>query len=106
MKGRLLSSGSHGGLAAAQYALAHPPRLAVFNDAGVGKDQAGILALAQLEAAGIGAIAVAHTSARIGEAAETWEHGVVSYLNQLAQSWGGRPNDLLATTIERKMHFS
>ena len=47
-------------------------RLYAFNDAGIGKDGAGIAALAMLDAAGQPAVAVAHTSARIGEAADTW----------------------------------
>ena len=38
-------SGSHGGISSAQYALAARPLIAVFNDAGVGKDEAGLAAL-------------------------------------------------------------
>ena len=34
-------SGSHGGISSAQYALAARPLIAVFNDAGIGKDRAG-----------------------------------------------------------------
>ena len=38
-------SGSHGGTSSARFALVARPFLSVFNDAGVGKDQAGIAAL-------------------------------------------------------------
>ena len=71
-------SGSHGGLSAARFALAARPHAVAFNDAGIGKDGAGIAALAWLQAHGIAAVAVAHDSARIGEALSTWNDGVIS----------------------------
>ncbi|MCB0033216.1 MAG: hypothetical protein KDE51_04325 [Anaerolineales bacterium] len=83
---QIIISGSHGGLAAANYALEHPPLLVAFNDAGVGKDEAGIMALQLLDEAGIAAVAVYHTTARIGEAQDTWENGVIGHVNVLA--WG------------------
>jgi len=61
-------SGSHGGLSAARFALQALPHLAVFNDAGIGKDGAGIAALTWLQPHGIAAVTVAHDSARIGGA--------------------------------------
>jgi hypothetical protein len=86
--GRVIVSGSHGGTAAARYALEQPLTGVIFNDAGVGKDRAGIIALDMLADAGVPACAVAHTSARIGEADDTWEHGVVSYVNHKAADLG------------------
>ena len=86
--GCIAISGSHGGISSARYALAAQPLLSVFNDAGVGKDQAGIAAVLWLESHGLAACTVAHTSARIGDARSTWEHGVVSYTNALAQALG------------------
>ena len=74
-------SGSHGGVSAGEYALAVPLAAAFFNDAGVGKDAAGIAALEMLQRAGVAAGAVAHTSARIGDAQDTWDNGVVSHVN-------------------------
>jgi hypothetical protein len=65
-------------------------RLAVFNDAGIGKDGAGIAALPLLQQHGIGAVAVAHDSARIGEAASTWDDGVISALNATAAALRAR----------------
>ncbi len=84
-------SGSHGGLSAGRFALAAAPRLAVFNDAGVGKDGAGIAALALLQAHGVAACTVAHDSARIGEAASTFDDGVISHVNAAAASVGMAP---------------
>ena len=69
--GCLAVSGSHGGISSAQYALTARPLIAVFNDAGVGKDEAGLAALPFLQGHAIAACTVAHTSARIGEAHST-----------------------------------
>jgi hypothetical protein len=77
-------SGSHGGLSSARYALAARPWLSVFNDAGVGKDRAGIAGLRLLQEAGLAALAVAHESACIGQADSTLRDGVVSHLNEAA----------------------
>ncbi len=65
--GCIAVSGSHGGLSAAHYAIAARPLLSVFNDAGIGKDAAGIAALALLQSHGLAAAIVSHDSARIGE---------------------------------------
>jgi hypothetical protein len=62
--------------------------LYVFNDAGVGKDRAGIAALDLLDADGIAAVTVSHDSARIGEASDAWQHGVLSHLNAAAVALG------------------
>lgn len=86
--GAVVVSGSHGGISSAQYALAVPLRLVVFNDAGIGKDDAGVAALALLQQAGRAALAVAHTSARIGDAQDHWDHGVVSRVNAAAAGLG------------------
>lgn len=86
----LAVSGSHGGISSARYALAARPRLSVFNDAGVGRDAAGIAALDFLHAHGLAACTVAHTSACIGQARSSYEDGVVSYVNPLAAAMGLR----------------
>ena len=88
--GQLVVTGSHGGASVVPYARAVRAWLYVFNDAGVGKDGAGIAALDLLDADGIAAVTVAHTSARIGEALDAWQHGVVSHLNAAAVTLGLR----------------
>ena len=88
--GCIVVSGSHGGASSGRFALQAAPRLAVFNDAGIGKDQAGIAALAMLQAAGIAACTVAHTSARIGDARSTLDDGVISQVNAAAAAMGLR----------------
>ena len=86
--GCMAVSGSHGGLSSARYALAARPLLSVFNDAGVGKDSAGLAALDFLQAHGLAACTVSHSSARIGEAQSTVNDGIVSYQNALALALG------------------
>jgi hypothetical protein len=86
--GQVVVSGSHAGASVVRYALQSQARLVVFNDAGIGKDEAGVAALAALQAAGVPACAVAHSSARIGEARSTFDDGLVSRANALAQALG------------------
>lgn len=88
--GRIVVSGSHGGTSSASFAAQVPAALYVFNDAGIGKDRAGIAGLDVLEAAGIAAVAVGHESARIGDARDTLENGVVTAVNGLAAASGLR----------------
>lgn len=94
-------SGSHGGISSAQYALAARPLLSVFNDAGVGKDQAGLAALVFLQAHGLAACTVSHDSARIGEAASTLDDGVISHCNALARALGATPGQRCRVLVDR-----
>ena len=87
-EGCLAVSGSHGGLSSARYALAARPLLSVFNDAGGGKDGAGLAALDFLQLRGLAACTVSHESARIGEAQSTIDDGLVTHLNGLALTLG------------------
>jgi hypothetical protein len=86
--GGFVVSGSHGGLSAARYAAAVPLRACLFNDAGGGKDDAGIAGLAMLD---YPALACSHASARIGDPQDAWDHGVVSAVNAAAASAGLAP---------------
>ena len=79
--------GSHGGLAAAVFAVQKRVKGALFNDAGVGKDKAGIAGLELLEKHGILAAGVDAFSARIGLGAETMA-GVISHVNHPAREVG------------------
>ena len=88
--GCLAVSGSHGGRSSARYALATRPLLSVFNDAGGGRDAAGIAALELLQAQELAACTVAHHSARIGEARSTLDDGLLSHVNSAAQALGLR----------------
>ena len=88
--GAIIITGSHGGVLAGRpgYGIAAPVRGAVFNDAGVGIDQAGIQRLKVLERAAIPAVTVDVASARIGDARSAWESGIISYINAQAAKRG------------------
>jgi hypothetical protein len=83
-------SGSHGGRSAAEFviALSQKPSCVFFNDAGGGKDNAGKVALDILQAYGVPCVCYSHMSARIGDAQEGYDHGIVSGVNQLASEKG------------------
>jgi hypothetical protein len=80
--GALLDGKPDGAIQAKAYA-------ALFNDAGVGKDRAGISRLPVLEAQGIAGACVDAMTARIGDARSMWETGVISHLNDTARRLGG-----------------
>ncbi len=89
-KGAVIVCGSHGGESSGRYALLAGGDVVIFNDAGVGKDNAGVAALRMLQNAGMAAATVAHTSARIGDARSTLDSGLITYLNDAARALGGR----------------
>ena len=86
--GAVVVCASHGGTSSGEFALEVPLKLVVFNDAGGGKDDAGIAALEMLQGRGVAAAAVAHTSGRIGDSLDMWENGVLSHVNAAASALG------------------
>lgn len=88
--GRIVITGSHGGLIGGdpKRALKAPARIAVFNDAGVGRDGIGITRLPALDARGVAAVTVSAASARIGDAGSALETGVISHANASAAEMG------------------
>ena len=98
-KDAIVISASHGGASSGEFALQVPLRLVFFNDAGIGKDNAGISALAMLEAKKVAAGTTSHTTARIGDSADMWDHGVISHLNKLAQDLGLTVGHKLSTAV-------
>ena len=63
-------------------------KAAFLNNAGVGKNLAGIKGLNFYEAEQIIACAVSHTSAEIGIARDTWENGIITHTNSHAVNAG------------------
>lgn len=100
----ILVTGAHCGLENARRVLRRPPRLAFFNDAGVGKDRAGVAGLDLLQSFHIPAAAVSAESARIGDAADTMEHGVVSFRNELAATLGVQVGERVREVLDRLEH--
>ena len=81
------------------FACEHRLGAVFFNDAGVGKENAGIAALDMLEKLGVAGGTVSNDSAKIGDARDHWENGVISHLNEAAKAAGSREGQLLREAI-------
>src|SRR5262245_62485433 len=99
--GQIVVSGSHGGASGGEFASRYKLAAVFLNDAGVGKDQAGIAALGMLEREGVPAGTVTHASARMGDAEDTWRNGILSHVNPSAASRGFRPGERLQDALIR-----
>jgi hypothetical protein len=86
--GAVVVTGSHGGVYAAYLARKAGCRAAIFNDAGIGLDEAGVGGLAWLDAHEMAAAAIDYRSADIGNAAMMLRQGIVSRVNPRASSLG------------------
>ena len=88
--GTIVVTGSHGGRSAAGFVVdvKEKPLAVFFNDAGGGKDNAGKVGLDMLQAIGVPAACYSHMSARIGDAQDGLDHGVLTDLNGLAKQSG------------------
>jgi hypothetical protein len=92
--GAVVVNASHGGVYAAWLAARLHAAAAIFNDAGVGRDRAGIGGLDYLQQFGIAAAAVGHDTARIGDGADMMANGVITHANALAASFGVSPGQI------------
>lgn len=108
--GAVLVTGSHGGLPGGDpaRALNCAAALAAFNDAGVGKHNAGIGRLKPLDERAVPAVTVSAASARIGDGMSTLEDGVISHVNKAAAGLGAtagtRLRDLVAALLRDGLH--
>jgi hypothetical protein len=89
--GAVVVNGSHGGLYAAYLAAKLGVAAAVFNDAGVGRERAGVAGLEYLGELGVPAAAVGHNTARIGDGPDMIARGVVTHANRPAHALGCEP---------------
>jgi hypothetical protein len=103
-RGAVVVSASHGGSSAGLHAKTVGPGLIGFNDAGGGKDDAGIAGLSLLDADGVAAFAVGHQTARIGDAADHWEAGTVTAVNSTASEAGLRPGMSVQDAVRHWWH--
>lgn len=86
--GAVVLCGSHCGVYPAHLAAAAGVRAVILNDAGVGRESAGIAGLHYLQTLGIPAAATSHGSARIGDGADASRRGRISYANAAAARLG------------------
>jgi len=96
-KGQIVVTASHGALVGgkATSALQVDGFAAVYNDAGVGIERAGISRLPTLDQAGVAGVTVSAQSARIGDAQSAYEDGVISHVNDVARRLGASPGEPL-----------
>lgn len=87
-KGRVFVTASHGGVYPAYLVASYGVRAAIFNDAGLCKNDSAIAGLYYLESLGIAAVAVSNLSARIGDGKDVYENGILSYINKPAADVG------------------
>lgn len=84
--GDIVICGSHGGLSAGNYAKKYRVKAVFFNDAGIGKNNAGVKSLESLNDAGILACTVDCMSAEIFNGQDVLDNGIISVCNQLAKN--------------------
>jgi uncharacterized protein YunC (DUF1805 family) len=84
--GDIVVCGSHGGLSAGHYAQKHGVKAVFFNDAGIGKNNAGVKSLESLSDAGILACTVDCMSAEIFNGQDVLANGIITVCNQLAKT--------------------
>lgn len=86
--GATIIAGSHGGISSARYAAQLGSTGVVFNDAGIGKDEAGIESLPYLDEIGCPAATVDYRTARIGDGVDMAKHGSIRHVNDTAADAG------------------
>jgi len=84
----VIVTGSHCGINSGEYLTHNNIKGTIGNDAGIGKENAGIAGLKLLEEHGIPAAAVSSMSARIGNGTSTYEQGKISAANEAAKKLG------------------
>ncbi|WP_375460154.1 hypothetical protein [uncultured Enterovirga sp.] len=87
-RGHVIVSGSHGGVYAGYCAAKGGARAVVFNDAGAGRDRAGIESLGLLDGIGLAAATADVATCRIGDAADMLANGIVSHVSRGAAALG------------------
>lgn len=85
--GNVVIAGSHGGVIAGWYAAQARVKAVILNDAGVGKDRAGVSGLRYLENCGIAAATVNRHEALIGSG-DAMLAAHISYVNYVARNCG------------------
>ena len=98
-RGRVAACASHGAVYAAWYGATKGVAALILNDAGIGREKAGISGLAWLDGIGVPGATVSHRSARIGWGADMPERGVLSFVNEAAARLGLVPGMACAEAI-------
>ena len=87
-RGHIAVSGSYGGRYNAYNAAKWPVRAVIMNDAGIGKDNAGIVGLEFLDRIEMAAATADAMTCHIGDGDHMLAHGVISHVNVAAAALG------------------
>jgi len=87
-RGVALYAASHGGVFAGAYAAKAGTGAVILNDAGIGRERAGLAGVDLLDTLGVPAATLSHRSCRIGDGADGLARGVVSFANGRSTALG------------------
>ncbi len=104
IRGQVVVSGSHGGMYPAALASAAGIRSVIFNDAGIGLDQAGVAGVLALAEIGMAAAAVDCQSCLIGSAQDAYDRGLISLANSIAASCGVKSGMSVQAALQALTH--
>ncbi len=100
-RGNVLISGSYGGEYNAWHAAKWGLRGVILNDAGVGKDNAGIRGLDYLDGVGLPAATADAQTCHIGDGDHMLSTGRISFVNATARKLGCAPGESVRSCAER-----
>lgn len=103
-RGKVLVCGSHGGEYPAWLVAKAGCLASILNDAGIGKGEAGIVSLNYLETSGMAAACIDTMSARIGDAQDMFERGIISRANETAKALGVEVGQSCKDAVELMVH--
>ena len=100
-RAQVVVSGSYGGRYNAFNAAKWPVRAVIMNDAGIGKDNAGIVGLDFLDRIDMAAATADAQTCHIGDGDHMLAHGIISYVNRTAAALGCAPGQSVRNCAER-----
>lgn len=100
-RSQVVVSGSYGGRYNAFNAAKWGVRGVIMNDAGIGKDDAGICGLPYLDQIGLAAATADAQTCHIGDGDHMLAHGVISHVNHTAAALGCRPGQSVRDCAKR-----
>jgi hypothetical protein len=100
-RSHVVVSGSYGGRYNAFNAAKWPVRGVIMNDAGVGKENAGIIGLDFLDQIDLAAATADARTCHIGDGDHMLAHGIISYVNRTGAALGCAPGQSVRGCAER-----
>src|SRR5271163_990761 len=100
-RSHVVVSGSYGGRYNAFNAAKWPVRAVIMNDAGIGKNSAGIVGLDFLDQIDLAAATADAQTCHIGDGDHMLAHGIISHVNRTAAALGCAPGQSVWSCAER-----